>query len=369
MPGTSKTKWAQLKVGLLAIVALVILGWLIFLMSATQGFFTAKAEIYTYLNDSEAVAEASQVTLNGINVGQVRKVEFSGSSQPGRVVKITMAIENKYLSSIPTDSQAELVAANLLGTKYINIKKGKNPQAVQAGAEIPSSESAELEDVFRQSSETLGALQTVVTKLGDIIDQVEVGKGTIGKLFVDPGLYNSLLGISDKFGGLASDLQTILNSSDNTIGKIAHDHDELYNDIHGIVTQTNGVVTKVDTLVDGLNNGKGTIGQFLQNPAAYDDTRQILADVHQLLAGIQAGQGTAGKLLKTDEFGDEIKSTLARVDTLLDKMNNGQGTLARLLNDPALSDDLDSLLRETQGLMKDFRANPKKFLRIELKLF
>ncbi len=369
MPGTSKTKWAQLKVGLLAIAALAILGWLIFLMSATQGFFKSKADIYTYLNDSEAVAEASQVTLNGINVGQVKKVELSGATDPSRFVKITLAIETKYLSSIPVDSQAEMAAANLLGTKYINIKKGKSAQSIQPGAEITSSESAELEDVFRQSSSTLAALQSVVTKLGDIVDQVQVGKGTIGKLFVDPALYNSLLGISDKFGGLATDLSTILNSSDNSIGKIAHDHDELYNDIHAIVTQTNGVVTKVDTLVDGLNSGKGTIGQFLQNPAAYDDTRQILADMHELLAGIQAGQGTAGKLLKTDEFGDEIKSTLTRVDTLLDKMNNGQGTIARLLNDSAVADDLDSLLRETQSLLKDFRANPKKFLTIQLKIF
>ncbi len=350
-------------------MALFILGWLIFLMSATQGFFKSKADIYTYLNDSEAVAEASQVTLNGINVGQVSKVAFSGSNEPNRVVRITMAIETKYLSSIPVDSQAELAAANLLGTKYINIKKGKSAQTVKAGDEIASSESAELEDVFRQSSSTLAALQSVVNKLSDIIDQVEVGKGTIGKLFVDPGLYNSLLGISDKFGSLASDLSTVLNSSDNSIGKLAHDHDELYNDVHGIVTQTNGVVTKVDTLVDGLNSGKGTIGQFLQNPAAYDDTRRILADVHELLAGIQAGQGTAGKLLKTDEFGDEIKSTLTRVDTLLDKMNNGQGTIARLLNDSAVSDDMDALLRETHELIKDFRGNPKQFLRIQLHIF
>src|SRR5580658_2857579 len=114
MPGTSKTKWAQLKVGLMAIVALAILGWLIFLMSATQGFFKSKEDVYTYLNDSEAVAEASLVTLNGINVGQVKKVELSGASQPNRFVKITLAIETKYLSSIPVDSQAELAAANLL---------------------------------------------------------------------------------------------------------------------------------------------------------------------------------------------------------------------------------------------------------------
>ncbi len=76
-----------------------------------------------------------------------------------------------------------------------------------------------------------------------------------------------------------------------------------------------------------------------------------------------------GKLLKTDELSDEIKSTMAHVDVLLDKINNGQGTVARLLNDPALEDDLDGIIRETHGLMKDFRANPKKFLHIKFTIF
>jgi phospholipid/cholesterol/gamma-HCH transport system substrate-binding protein len=369
MPGTSKTKWAQLKVGLLAIAALVILGYLIFLMSATQGFFTSKTPVYTFLNDSQAVAEASQVTLNGINVGQVSKVELSGAPQANRFVKITMAIETRFLPSIPVDSQAELAAANLLGTKYINIKKGKSAQTIQPGAEIASSESAELEDVFRQSSATLATLQSVVTKLGDIVDQVEVGKGTIGKLFVDDALYNNFVAISAKFGSLASDLSTILNSSDNSVGKLAHDNGALYDDIRGVVTQANGVVTQIDKVVDGINSGKGTLGQLAQNPALFDQARQLLDDMHQLLAGIQAGQGTVGKLLKTDELSDEIKATMARLDMLLDKISNGQGTVARLLNDPTLFEDLDGITRETQGLIKDFRANPKKFLHVKFSIF
>jgi len=369
MPVTSKTTWAQLRVGLMAAAALVILGLLIFLMSGAQGFFTSKTDVYTYLNDSQAVAEGSQVTLNGIDVGKVTKVAFSGSADPRRIVKITMEVETRYLPTIPLDSQAELTAANLLGTKYINIKMGKSKQAIQSGAEIGSSESAELEDVFRQSSETLGALRVVVDKLSAIVDQVEVGKGTIGKLFVDDALYNNFVAISAKFGSLASDLSTILNSSDNSVGKLAHDKGALYDGVQGIVTQANAVVTQINTVVDGVNSGKGTLGQLAQNPAVYDQARQILTDMHQLLAGLQAGEGTAGKLLKSTELSDEVKATLGRVDTLLDKMNNGQGTLARLLNDSALADDLDSVTRETQGLLKDFRANPKKFLHIKISIF
>jgi len=40
-----------------------------------------------------------------------------------------------------------------------------------------------------------------------------------------------------------------------------------------------------------------------------------------------------------------------------------------LLVNPSLYQNLDSTTREINGLMKDFRANPKKFLRIKLGLF
>jgi phospholipid/cholesterol/gamma-HCH transport system substrate-binding protein len=40
-----------------------------------------------------------------------------------------------------------------------------------------------------------------------------------------------------------------------------------------------------------------------------------------------------------------------------------------LLVNPSLYDNLNGATRELNGLMKDFRANPKKFLHIKLGLF
>ena len=53
---------------------------------------------------------------------------------------------------------------------------------------------------------------------------------------------------------------------------------------------------------------------------------------------------------------------MARLDTMLDKINSGQGTIGQLLKNPSLYETLDGTTREMHGLLKDFRANPKKFL-------
>jgi phospholipid/cholesterol/gamma-HCH transport system substrate-binding protein len=322
------------------------------------------------LSDSAAIAEGAPVTLNGVDIaGKISKVDFSGSTDPNRIVRITMELPNKYLSSIPVDSQTDMASANLLGTKYINIKRGKSTQTIQPEGELASIATSEISDLFRQSSQTMGTLQSVVDKLNAIVADIQAGKGSIGELLVDDTLVKNFIDIEVQFKQLSADLHKTITSSDNSLGKLLNDNGVFFDDVHNGVLSADKSLEGINKIVDGINSGQGTLGQLLQNPAMYDDFRQILADVHTMLAGIEAGQGTAGKLLKTDEFGDQIKTTMGKVDALLDKMNNGTGSLARLLNDPALFEDLDSVTRESQGLLKDFRSNPKKFLHIKLSLF
>jgi len=66
---------------------------------------------------------------------------------------------------------------------------------------------------------------------------------------------------------------------------------------------------------------------------------------------------------------NQLKATLGKVDSIIDKVASGQGTLGQLLVNQQLYDNLNGATREMHLLMKDFRANPKKFLRIKLGLF
>lgn len=361
MAGSSKTRWAQLKVGLMAIVALGILTFLVILMSGDRGFFQPTSKIYTYLSDSVAIAEGADVRLNGILIGKVTDVGLSGETNPARVVKVTMEVDDKYLPAIPIDSEAGLAAQNLLGVKYMNIKKGTSSQTVQPGAEIKSAVSAELTQLFEQGSSTLSALQLTIKRLDGIISQVESGKGNIGKLLKDEELYKRALAIVDEVHALTVTLNEKVNSKESTLGRLINE-DTIYQDARGSIA-------RINTLIDGLNAGEGTAGKLLKSTEVYDDFRKTIQDVRDLLAVLNRGEGTMGKLLKSDELHEQVKGTIGRLDNMLDRMNSGQGTIGQLLVNPALYESLDGTTREVQGLLKDFRSNPKKFLTIQLKLF
>ncbi len=364
MAQQTRIRWAELRVGVMAIFALGILGYLVFLLSGSQGFFRTKSDVYTYVGDSGDLADGAPVRLNGIDIGKVKDVRLSGSTDPRRVVKIVMEVYEEYFPSIPTDSGAKVATSNLLSPRYMSITKGNSKDTIKAGAELKSSSTAAMEDLFQQGDSTLAALENTVKKVDALLDQIQSGEGTIGKFLKDPTLYDKAVSTVNE----AQKLLLALNTNKGSLGAFINDR-QLYDDLAGSVT-------RINTLVDGLNQGQGSAGKILKDPALYDDARAAIADLrktinqaNQLVADLNAGKGTAGKLLKSDDLANQLHETIARLDITLDKVNSGQGTIGQLMNNPSLYESLDGTMREVHSLMKDFRANPKKFLTIKLVLF
>jgi phospholipid/cholesterol/gamma-HCH transport system substrate-binding protein len=357
MPPPNKAGWAQLRVGLMAIAALIILGVLIFLLTGSTNVFAERAKLYTYMGDSAALAPSSPVRINGILAGKVNLVELSGETAPGRIIRVEMEVETRLLPQIPVDSIAAISAENVLGAKFINIRKGQSRTHVQPGAEIAALDTQGFDEVVQQGYSLLASLQGILKRVDAIVGMVEVGQGSIGKLLVDEELYDRMLAIV----GDAQKVTRAMNSAQGTIGKLIYD-DALYQEIRGSLG-------RVDTLMIGMQEGRGTVGKLLKDEALYNELRASVGELRTLIADLNAGKGTAGKLLKSEELHDQIRASLGKVDVIIDKINAGQGTVGQLLVNPQLYDTLNGATGEMQQLIKDIRANPKKFLRIKLALF
>jgi phospholipid/cholesterol/gamma-HCH transport system substrate-binding protein len=357
MPAESKLRWAKLRVGIMALTAMVILAVLVFLITGNTNIFASQATLYTYMADAVTLTRGAPVYLNGIPIGKVSDIRLSGLTDPAKIVKLTMEVDRDKLAAIPVDSQTSISAANVLGTKFINIKKGISATHVQDHDTVPGLNTAEFEDVVQQGYAILTALQGLVQRADRIVGLVESGKGSIGKLLVDDTLYNRLLDIVASVQQLAN----VLNSDKGTLGKLIYDP-QLYD-------QVRGELTRLDDIMQGLQQGQGTAGKLLKDPKLYDDFHKSVSEINTLLADLNAGKGTAGKLLKSDELSNQIQATLGKLDLIIDKVNSGQGTIGQLLVNTSLYDNLNGTTREMHELMKDFRANPKKFLRIKLGLF
>ena len=357
MPAAKKVKWSQLRVGIMAIGAMFILGVLIFLLTGERGLFVRQATLYTYMDDAAAMAVGAPVRLNGILIGNVRSVELSGSRAPRRAIRIAMTVGAAKLSSIPVDSQTSVTAENVLGTKYINIKMGKSPQTAKDGGELPSLDVTEFDEVVQSGYDVMVAARSLLKRIDCIVNDIERGRGTIGKFLVDEEFYNRLTATVAEMQKVAS----AVSSGQGTLGRLLYDE--------GLYGEIRASVNRLDNILASVEEGQGTAGKLVKDPALYDETRKTVSEMRRLVDDLNAGKGTAGKLLKDEELHRQIRANLAHLEDFLEKVNTGQGTLGQLVVNPNLYESLHGATSEVQGLMKDIRANPKKFLRIKLGLF
>ncbi|MEZ5353326.1 MAG: MlaD family protein [Bryobacteraceae bacterium] len=361
MPSSKKVAWAQLKVGIVAAVAMVILAVLVFLLTGDTKFFQDQSTLYTYLADSAALVKGADVRLNGILIGKISAVDLAPAGEsrgdPRRAVKVSMEVDRSRLGQIPVNSEAAISAANVLGTKYINIKRGQANETVKPGAELPAKDVSGYEEVVEQGYSFLASAEEMLKRIDKLVQVIEAGEGSIGKLIKDPQLYDNLNGTAAE----ARKIVAQMNTGKGTLSRMLYD-EVLHDDIRTAIARTN-------SLLEGVQQGQGTAGKLLKDPALYEDMRKVTGEVRTLLADLNAGKGTMGKLLKDEEFHKQLQGTIVRMDTLLDKINTGQGTLGQMVVNPQLYESLNGTSREFHEFMQDFRKNPKKFLSIKLSLF
>jgi phospholipid/cholesterol/gamma-HCH transport system substrate-binding protein len=358
MPSKERVSMAQLKVGILGIVALACIALLVFLLTGNMQWFKKQIPLHVYTSDASGLTAGSPVRINGIQAGKIDQVDLSGETDPARIIRIDMVVDEDMMKQIPADSVARISSDNLLGsTKFLQINKGTSRALVQNNATLNSLTVPQFDELIDQGYSVLNSLQLILGKVQDIVGQVEVGKGTIGKLLVDETLYNSLQAVVNQ----VQLLTTNLNSKNGTIGHLINDS-QLYDQLQRVVTQ-------ITALADGLQKGEGTAGMLLKDPKLYNDVNKTVGELNTMLADLNAGKGSAGQLLKDDKLARQFSTTLDKVNVTIDKVNAGQGTIGQLLVNPALYDSATGATRELHEFLKDFRANPKKFLSIKLNLF
>jgi len=359
VPSRKEIQWSQLKVGALVMAATAVLIGIIFLMSGTTGgVFAKKLTLRSYFANAAGLKNGAPVTLQGVTIGNVARLSVVPSHNPTPVEVIMKVGGTAASSGLHTDSTATIAQAGVLGDSYVDIDSthatGPPPPD---NAELKAGGSPTVQDVIRTSEETIEQVQALTIKMNTLAAALNSRQGLVGQLINDPEL-------ARKISSIASNLETVtgaIASGRGTLGKLTTD-DALYNKLNSTVDHLNNIATSLD-------EGKGTAGKLLKDDALYKNLNSAVAQTNDLVADVNAGHGALGKLAKDPEFAKKLDATVTNLNEILKSINEGQGTMGQLVQNRTLYDHADQTLDQAQQLLEAFRANPKKYLQIKLKLF
>jgi phospholipid/cholesterol/gamma-HCH transport system substrate-binding protein len=140
-----------------------------------------------------------------------------------------------------------------------------------------------------------------------------------------------------------TDITRKINEGRGTIGRFVND-EAFYDNLNLTVREAQGLIREI-------NSGRGTAGRLINDPALYNNMERITASLQRIADDLQAGRGTAGKLLTDEALYNEARSTLARLDrsagdiaAVVSDIRAGRGTAGKLLTDEALYNDARSAI-------------------------
>ena len=112
----------------------------------------------------------------------------------------------------------------------------------------------------------------------------------------------------------------------------------------------------VQDLIQGVKEGKGSLGKLLTDEQAYYHLKNILAKSDTMITNVQEGQGTIGKLITSDEMYTKVDKGLDNFNVILADVRAQKGTMGKLIYDPALYEQLKQAATNGNAMLTDVRA-------------
>lgn len=346
MPRTRSLAWSQLKIGIVAVAAIVLALLLIFSVGGDAGLFSGTHHLKTRFPNASGVQSGAVVRLAGVNVGQVEDVYLDGA-----VVEVVLRVRPAVADKITNRSVAQIGSVSLLGEGAVDITPSLEGTPVPEWGYVRSARTpGQIADVAENATETLAQVTAMV-------EELRQGRGTIGKLFSDDELYREVTGVARAADQVVSAIQ----QGKGPLGTLVNNP--------RAARQLERAVANLEQVTTGIAEGKGTLGTLLKDDAMARSLTASTESVRSLMAGLNAGEGTAGRLLKDAALYNRLDSVTQRLDTLVTRLNSGEGTAGKLLNDKQLYDNMNGAVADLRGLVADIRKDPKKFLNVRVSIF
>jgi len=357
VPSQKQLRWSELRVGITVVLASITLAVLVFLMSGTSGFFSRKITLVTYFDNAEGLLEGAPVDLQGVQIGNVKKIEVV-PSRPKTPVRIVMQVNTKYLPFVRVDTRATVLTAGVLGASYIDLDStAASQRVVRDGDEIVPGNAPNLQDVVRATQSSLQNVDVLIQRLDRLVAQIESGNGTLAKIINDPTLINRANGILNQIQGMLNDV----SNGKGTIGKLFADET--------LARKLTDSLDKLDAMLDETQSGKNNLGKVLKDETLYANLHQTVEKANKFMDSLNSDKGVVGELTKDQELAAKLKNTIAKLSDISDRLQAGDGSAGLFLKDPRFYNNTDQLVVETRSLIKAIRENPKKYLTIHFRIF
>ena len=319
MADNTKKRFRPVIIGTSFIAAILIFVWGFNFLKSTDLF---KQEIIYYASYDKVngLIKANPVVINGLRVGQVKRVYFNPDMSGSIMVSIMLSTD----FPIPNNSVARIFSSDLMGSKAIELNLGDSKVFIKEGDTLPTSVEAGL------MAEVNAQVQPIKKKAEDLMASIDTLVIAFQSIFNESAREN----ISESFHNIELTFANLQHTTSNIDTLVVEESSRI-----------STILINLDSLTTALNENKGNIKNIISN--------------FEIISDSLAKSEIPGVFARANRTLDDFQS-------VLDKVNNGHGTLGMLMNDDSLYLELNRSATALDSLLSDIKRNPKRYVKFSL---
>ncbi|MBL8025028.1 MAG: MCE family protein [Fibrobacteres bacterium] len=278
-------------VGAFLILATLTLIALILATLAKNEFLEKKYFLKTVYPTRSGMAVGAKVKIAGMTIGQISDLYFT----PEYKIEFVLEIQKRYQPLIRSNSVAALTQEGFISDKIVDISIGDQKlDMLEDNMYInPKPEVLNIDSLMVKAVKT-------VDNVAEIIDRINRGDGTVGKILVKEDLYNDIRGISGAAvtsTGHVNNLLTQLNTTADQVNGMLRDLKPVLKNGSDASAQLPGILERVKGLLDSAALLAGDVHGVTGNlPAVMGQSQDLMGNVDDIMGAVKKTWPISSKL-------------------------------------------------------------------------
>jgi phospholipid/cholesterol/gamma-HCH transport system substrate-binding protein len=273
-------------VGLFLVLGISLFTGILFLIGSRQELFSRHLEVFTEFSNLSGLTAGAKVRVSGFDAGEIEQIQIP--TNPSDKFKLKLKIEKKVSGIVREDSVVSIATDGVVGDKFISVRTGSaQSHEARNGVTLPSKEPVDIGALMEKGSLLIDSLQGTVT---DVRGKVDLALHTITKTV-------------NNADGLITDARPGVNS---------------------IIENGTRVAGGVNTLVAGLNEGKGAAGLLLKDEQTREQLKSTLTNVQDASANLDQASTRVNETMadfQSRHLIENAQVTLNNVQSLSNQLN------------------------------------------------
>jgi phospholipid/cholesterol/gamma-HCH transport system substrate-binding protein len=267
-----------------------------------QGFEIGKRtyEINAVFPMVGGIDPGDEVNVNGVEKGEVKRVSLEGSN-----VHIRMAIYADV--KIPDDSKIILQTVGIMGERVVSIVLGESGTYLERGATLQGIYDPGMSEVLASLGNVMGSLTQLTDDIRAIAETLTEGE--------------NLRTAVENLAVITEDLREIMAKSAPRLEKGVASFSESADQVDGILTRN---AERIDSMLVSMERASRGL------PELVDRISAVTASLSEVVKLLETDESTMGALMTDRELLDRLERTITSLDELVTDMKANPGRYLKI---------------------------------------